>query len=347
MTSDKPLVLVSGATGFIAKHVVLALLNAGYRVRGTSRSASRVGELRAAFLGRLDQGVDLDQDFELVAADLTSDVGWETAFQGVSALVHTASPFPATSPRNEDDLIVPAVDGTMRVLRAAAAGGVERIVLTSSAAAIAYGQPDVNAYDESVWTDVSGPGVSAYTKSKTLAERAAWAFAEKEALALSVINPTLVLGPVLDRHYGTSARILESLLNGSLPAVPELSFGVVDVRDIAEMHLKALQNPESIGKRHLGVTSVEWMRDIAAMLGEAYPQARVPKRRLPSWVVRAAGLVNKDMRSLAPDLGRKVEMRNAAGQALLGRPFRDARTATLDMAESLVAQGAVKGVSNG
>lgn len=342
MAVEKPLVTVTGATGFIAKHLVLALLNSGYRVRGTSRSARRAGEMVSALTSGIEQGVDLSSDFELVSADLESDEGWAAAFEGAEAVLHTASPFPATTPRDEQALIRPAVEGTRRVLSAAANAGVRRAVVTSSAAAVYYGHPHRDVFDESVWTDLEGPGVSAYTKSKTLAEQSAWAIAEEKGLALSVINPTLVLGPVLDRNYGTSARIVESLMTGRMPAIPNLSFGVVDVRDVADLHVRALETSESVGKRYLGVTSVEWIGDLAVMLRETYPTARVPRMRLPDWVIRAGGLVNKDMKSLVPDLGRKVAMQNGAGEALLGRPFRDARTATLDMAQSLVTQGAIK-----
>lgn len=346
MSGQKQLVTVTGATGFIAKHIVLALLNGGYRVRGTSRSNARQDEMRHALAPRVGEGVDLERDFALVTADLLAEEGWSDALDGAGALMHTASPFPASSPRNEDELIKPAVEGTQRVLAAAASAGVKRVVLTSSAAAVYYGHPDLDLFDESIWTNLDGPGVSAYTKSKTLAERAAWTLAEERGMELSVINPTLVLGPVLDGHYGTSARIVQSLLSGRLPAVPRLSFGVVDARDIADMHVRALETPNSIGKRYLGVTSVEWMQDLAEMLKEAYPNARVPRLGLPDWVIRAGGLVSKDMGSLVPDLGRKVSMKNAAGEALLGRPFRDARTATVDMAESLVVLGDIKGLQS-
>lgn len=342
MAEQKQLITVSGATGFVAKHLVLALLNQGYRVRGTSRSAARADELRAALAGHVGADVDVGRDVELVGADLMSERGWEAALDGAAALMHTASPFPAATPRNENELIGPAVSGTKTVLGAAEKAGVKRVILTSSAAAVYYGHPERNEFDESVWTDLDGPGVTAYTKSKTLAERAAWAAADARGLELTAINPTLVLGPVLDRHYGTSARIVESLMTGRLPAIPRISFGLVDVRDIADMHVRALETPQSIGQRYLGVASVEWMGEVASILRGAYPTARVPRMRLPDLILRAAGLVNKDAAALAADLGRKVDMHNGAGEELLGRPFRNAKTAVLDMAESLVAQGTVK-----
>lgn len=335
--AKKPIIVVTGATGFIAKHVVLALLQAGYKVRGSSRAAGRIEELRTALTPRLGEEIDLDEDLVLSEADLTRPGGWQWIMAGADALIHTASPFPERTPRDADLLIRPAVAGTQTVLGAAAEAGLARVVLTSSAAAIGYGHPQRTRFDESVWSNLDGPGVGAYTRSKTLAERAAWALAAERDLKLTAINPTLVLGPALDRHYGTSVKIVESLLSGRIPALPRLQFGVVDVRDVADLHVAALRNDESAGKRYLGVAGMAEMAEVAAILRAAYPEARVARRMLPDFVLKAAAFIDRDAAQLAVDLGRRIEMDNGAGRALLGRDFRSAEDAVLASAQSLYA----------
>src|SRR5215469_6500314 len=245
------LVLVTGGSGFIGAHCILALLNAGYRVRTTVRSLKREGDVRAMLkVG----GVDAGERLSFVEADLMSDAGWPAAVAGCGYVLHVASPLPPSVPKHEDDLIVPARDGALRVLRAARDAGVKRVVQTSSFGAIGYGHKVREApFDETDWTDVNGGDVIAYSKSKTLAERAAWDFIAKEGggLELAVVNPVGVFGPVLGPDYSASILMVQRLMDGALPGCPKLYFGAVDVRDVADLHLRAMTQPAAKGERFL------------------------------------------------------------------------------------------------
>ena len=231
-------VLLTGVSGFIAKHVALKLLNAGYNVRGTVRRLDRAAEIKAALQPYLSENAG---QLSLVQADLESDAGWAEAMSGITAPVHTASPFPIAQPKDPAVVIRPAVEGTERVLKAAAAAGVTRVVLTSSTVAILNEAKADTLQDEADWCDVHLPSTTPYAKSKTLAERAAWEVAKARGLKLTTINPGLVLGPPLDEHYGSSLGLIERFLKGKDPMLPALGFPIVDVRDVAEMHLRALQ----------------------------------------------------------------------------------------------------------
>ena len=236
------MVLVTGGSGFVGSHCILTLLNAGYRVRTTVRSLAKEPEVRRMLA---TAGADPGEELSFVAADLGSDDGWPQAVAGCRYVLHVASPFPGRQPKDENDLIVPAREGALRVLRAARDAGVKRLVLTSSFAAIGYGTPAKDTpYTEADWTDPTGR-VSAYVKSKTLAERAAWDFIDREGgdLELAVVNPVGILGPVLGRNLSTSIELVRRLLSGSLPGLPKTSFGLVDVRDVADLHLRAMVDP--------------------------------------------------------------------------------------------------------
>lgn len=242
------LVLLTGVSGFIAKHVALKLLNAGYTVRGTLRRMDRSDEVRAALAPYLTEHAG---ELTFVQADLESDAGWADALQGITALVHTASPFPCAQPKDAATVIRPAVEGTERVLKAAAVAGVTRVVLTSSTVAVLNEAKPDTLQDEADWCDIHLPTTTPYAKSKTLAERAAWEIAKARGLRLSTINPGLVFGPPLDEHYGTSLALVERILKGRDPMLPPTGLPVVDVRDVAEMHLRALQRPETEGRRYI------------------------------------------------------------------------------------------------
>ena len=333
-------VLVTGGTGFIGAHCIRRLHEDGHAVRTTVRSLAREAEVR-----RLagDGG-----PLEVVAADLTADDGWAEAAAGCDHVLHVASPFPLGVPKHEDELIVPARDGALRVLRAARDAGARRVVLTSSFAAIGYGHGASDTVrDETSWTDVDGPGVSAYAKSKTLAERAAWDFVRDEGgdLELSVVNPVAVLGPLLGPDTSTSIELVKRLIDGSMPGMPKVGFGIVDVRDVADLHVRAMTAPEAAGERFIAIGErFRWISDLAAMLREELPPARakkVPKRELPSPLVKVASRFDKGLAQLVPELGRERGATSAKAREVLGWQPRSDREATVATAESLLALGIV------
>jgi dihydroflavonol-4-reductase len=335
-------VLVTGGSGFLAGHVILRLLADGYRVRTTVRSPRREADVRAA----LDRAGADTAGLEFATADLTADDSWVTAAQGCDAVMHVASPFPARQPVDENDVIGPAREGTLRVLRAAAEVGVRRIVMTSSFAAIGYSaKPSGGPYDETDWTDPSAPN-SPYVKSKTLAERDAWDFAAANDIELTVINPVGIFGPVLGTDLATSVLIVKGLLQGTPPVLPLASFAMVDVRDVAALHVMALANPHAVGQRFLAaagqpVTLPEIAGILRSRLGSA--GRRVPRRTASDWAVRAAARVVPALRELAGLLGEPKRIHATKATEVLGwqpRPVADTLVAT---AESLLDGGLVRG----
>ncbi len=352
-------VLVTGGSGFIASHTILQLLGAGYQVRTTVRSLSREGDVRAMLkVGgspphepgpvRGDPGSEPGERLQFVAADLMSDAGWPAAVAGCEFVLHIASPFPSTVPKHEDELIVPAREGSLRVLRAARDAGVKRVVLTSSFAAIGYGHPEQDAaFTEEDWTNPDGADVMPYTKSKTLAERAAWDFIARDGagLELSVVNPVAVFGPVLGPDYATSILLVQRMMDGAMPGVPRMCFGVVDVRDVADLHLRVMTNPAAKSERFLAVAGdFMWMVEIAnvlkARLGEA--AKRVPTRQLPNWVVRLASLREPAVKQIIPELGKWKNATSEKAQRVLGWSPRSREDSVVATAESLVRLGLVK-----
>lgn len=334
------LVLVTGGSGFIGAHCIKRLHDDGYRVRTTVRSLAREAEVR-----------DLvgDGPLEVVAADLTDDAGWAEAVAGCDSVLHVASPFPLAQPKHEDELIVPARDGALRVLRAARDGGVRRVVLTSSFAAIGYGDGDEHGrtvYDETHWTDVDGPGVSAYAKSKTVAERAAWQFVEAEGgdLELAVVNPVAVLGPLLGPDASTSIELVKRLLDGSMPGTPKVAYGVVDVRDVADLHVRAMTAPEAAGERFLALgEDFRWISEMGAWLREAFPDRakKIPTRELPNVLVRLASRFDGSLRQLTPELGVRKHATNEKARRVLGWAPRSDREAVVASGESVLGLGLV------
>jgi dihydroflavonol-4-reductase len=332
-------VLVTGGSGFLAGHVIRRLLDQGYRVRTTLRSLDRESEVRT-WIGRDTR------ELTFVAADLTSDDGWPAAVTGCDYVLHVASPFPLQQPNNEDDLIKPARDGTLRVLRAAAAAGVRRVVVTSSFAAIGYSpKPSGLPYDESDWTDASGQQ-SPYVKSKTLAERAAWDFAAQhpDGPELTVINPVGIFGPVLGGDYASSVGIIQILLDGKLPLVPRSSFAIVDVRDVADLHATAMVSPRAAGERFLAaagqpVTLPEVARILRSRLGDG--ATRVPNREAPDWLVRAAARFVPPLEGLAALLGEPKLISTAKATDVLGWQPRPTADTVADTGESLLELRAV------
>ena len=342
------LVLVTGGSGFIGSHAILQLLAAGYRVRTTVRNLSREAEVRAMLkVGGLPE--DLAGRLTFLTADLKHDEGWLTATEGCAYVLHVASPFPPNVPKHEDELIVPAREGALRVLRAARDAGVKRVVMTSSFAAIGYGHPEQTApFDERSWTDVSRPGVSAYAKSKTMAERAAWDFiaAEGNTLELSVVNPVGVFGPVLGPDVSPSILVVQKLLDGALPGCPRVSFGIVDVRDVVDLHLRAMIGAAAKGERFLAVAGEPmWFVEIAKLLKAHLGDAakRVPVRQLPDWLLRLAALRDPAVKLILPEIGKWKRVSHAKAERLLQWTPRSNKDAILATAESVVSLGLWKG----
>lgn len=330
-------VLVTGARGFIAKHCIVALLQGGHRVRGTLRNAADEAEVRAAIATKVDAGDRLS----FAMADLTSDTGWDEAVAGCGAVMHVASPYPMHQPRDVNEVVRPARDGTLRVMRAARGAGAKRVVLTSSVVAVAAGRTDKTRFDESDWSDVDA-GLIAYSLSKTLAERAAWEFvADGRGPELAVINPGQVFGPPLDAELQTSGDMIANLLRGRYPLVPKFGLPVVDVRDVAAAHVAALENPAAAGQRFLVTDAFLWFSDIARILGEAFPAYRrkMPKGELPNVVSRLIAPFRPEVRGVKGDLGRLWEMNSEKAKRVLGITIRPAREAVVAMADGLIRFG--------
>ncbi|MEO6298588.1 MAG: NAD-dependent epimerase/dehydratase family protein [Paracoccaceae bacterium] len=330
-------ILLTGITGFIAKHVALKLLGAGYSVRGTVRRLDRTEEVRAALRPHLK--AEALERLTFAACDLESDMGWDDAMGGITTLVHTASPFPIALPKDEMTLIRPARDGTLRVMKVAHAAGVKRIVLTSSTAAVQNGRQGVLSEDD--WCDPAVAGVSAYAKSKVLAERAAWQFAISAAQALTVINPGFVLGPPLDGNFGSSIGVVKRILAGRDPMLPLIGFVCVDVRDVAEMHLRAVQRPETAGKRYMAAAGSLTMPQMGAILKAAYPARRIPTWTAPKFALQVLALFDAQIRAILPSVGQLVEASNARAVAEMGMEFIAPDAALLASAEWLVRNGGV------
>ena len=338
-------VLVTGGSGFIGSHSILQLLAAGHQVRTTVRSLKREVDVRALLK---EGGAEPGDRLTFIAADLENDGGWQEAVVGCEYVLHVASPFPPNLPKHEDELIVPAREGALRVLRVSRDAGVRRVVMTSSFAAIGYGHPPQEApFNETAWTDINGEGVTPYVKSKTLAERAAWDFMAREggSLELSVVNPVGVFGPVLGPDYSTSILLVQRLMDGSMPGCPQLDFGVVDVRDVADLHIRAMTHPAAKGERFLAVAGdFMSMVDIAKVLKNRLGALakRVPTRRLPNWLVRIASIRDPAVKQILPELGKKKNATSEKAKAVLGWTPRSREEAVVATAESLIRIGLLK-----
>ena len=339
------LVLVTGGSGFIGAQCILHLLEAGYRVRTTVRTLKREPAVRALLkAGGAEPGFALD----FFAANLKRDAGWPDAVAGCDFVLHVASPFPLRMPDNEDDLIVPAREGALRVLRASRDAGVKRVVLTSSFAAIGYGHtnPD-RLFTEETWSNPSGPGVNAYAKSKTLAEYAAWQFMEHEGgeLELAVVNPVGVFGPVLGPDLSTSIELVKRLMDGALPGCPHLSYGVVDVRDVADLHLRAMIDPAAKGERFLAVGDGSvTVKQMALALKQCMGDAarHVPTWEIPDWLVRFVAVFDKSIAQIVPELGHVKRISNEKARKVLGWTPRSNEEAIVATAESLLRLGLLR-----
>jgi dihydroflavonol-4-reductase len=340
-------VLLTGASGYIGKHIALQLLNQGYSVRASVRSLSKSDEVRGAVLPHLIDKTKLDSRLTFVELDLEKDAGWDAALKGVDLLMHTASPFPIASPKDENELIRPAVDGTLRALKAAHNAGVHRVILTSSMAAI-YGcnlPAGKTEYDETLWTDVTHPiGRVPYTKSKTLAEKAAWDYVKNSApkIALTTINPVLVLGAPLDKNFGSSISVVERILKGKDPMLPDIRFAIVDVKDVALMHVAAITNDATKGERLLASSETYSFVQIAKVLKSIYPKGKVKTTQAPSPLIKFLSLFDAEIKAVLPLLGKPMAISGAKAKRVLGISFIPVQVTLRDSADYLVKNGFIK-----
>ena len=333
-------VLVTGGSGYIAGFLIRQLIENGWTVNTTVRSLKREDEVR----GWLQ--VD-NSKLRFFAADLENDAGWAEAMAGCSHVAHVASPFPLDVPKHADDLVVPAREGALRALRFARGAGVRRFVLTSSMAAIAYGHgQDRELYDESDWTNLDNPGVMPYPRSKTVAERAArdWVAAEGGDLEFASVNPAAVFGPLLSDDLSTSIELVKQLLEGKVPMCPDIGFGIIDVRDFADLHYRALTAPDIRNERYVCSGPFLKMIDVAniltANLGDK--ARKVPTRKMPDWLLKLFALVRPELKQLVAELGnvRGGDSRHAIDT--LGWTVRPPEEAILATAHSLIERGIVK-----
>ncbi len=331
--------LVTGASGFIAMHCILQLLEQGYRVRGTLRTPAREKNLRQT----LARHIDADNRLEFVTADLTSDDGWRDAVEGCTYVLHVASPLPRELPKHEDELIVPAREGTLRVLNAAAEAGVQRVVLTSSIAALVHGHPrdGSKTFNENDWSSTNGD-IEPYPKSKTLAECAAWDYVNgldgDNKLELAVINPGLVLGPILDRDYGTSGELVRKLMRREVPGSPNIGFAPVDVRDVAAAHLAAMTIPEAGGQRFCCALEFIWMQEIAKILDDHFSGRgyKISTRRVPDFLIRIVARFDKTVQLAVGNLGKRSDISSEHIRNVLNWQPHSVEEMVVAMGESMI-----------
>ena len=332
--TDKETVLVTGASGYIAMQIVLQLLQGGYTVRGSIRSLDKEQHLRDIFA----RHVDANDRLEFVELNLLSDTGWSDAVQGCTYMLHTASPLPSPDIKDENELIQPALEGTQRALKAAATANIKRVVLTSSGNAILdpTQYTPTRVFTEADWAE---PGnVDPYSKSKIMAERAAWDIAKQHEIELVAICPGLVLGPILEDRVQSSVRVIADSLKRELPAIPNAGFPIVDIRDVADAHIIAMTHPQAVGKRFICSTEYWTLWDLVSLLNESYGAQgyQIPMRRLPNFALRFFGLFDKSLEQLILWLGKDMKLSNEQLTSTFGVEPRPVKQAILDTAQSLI-----------
>ena len=330
-------VLVTGGSGFIALHCIDQLLEKGYAVRTTVRSESRIDEIKKA----MNQYPNLDQNLEFHICDLLEDSGWEEAVHGCEYVLHVASPFILEVPNDEDVLIRPAVDGTLRVLKACSRSNVKKVVLTSSVAAVAYGHDKSKIYDESDWSNTGeDSGITPYAKSKTLAEKAAWDFLDnldsEKKFDFTVINPVGVFGPMLTSDIGTSNSLVSKLINGELPACPATHMGYVDVRDVAKAHIFSMLNKSTNDKRIIVSESEMFFVDVGRILNDAGFK-KSPTKQMPNWLVKILAIFVKELSGVTKSLGKRVDTDKSRAKSLFDWDYISAKDSIVDTANQLSA----------
>lgn len=340
---SKVTVVVTGASGFIAKHCIAELVKAGYAVRGTVRSQDKADAVRAAVARAGGDAAAVS----FAIADLTSDAGWDEAMAGAVFALHVASPFPLGQPRSRDEVVGPARDGTLRVLAAAKRNGVKRVVLTSSIAAVMY--PSIGeqsrTYTEIDWTDPARADLTPYIASKAVAEKSAWTYVQSTpgAPQLAVINPGFVQGPALDGDLSTSHEVIRQMAQGKMPASPQAGYAMVDVRDVAALHVKAMLHPAAAGQRFLATNGYLMLREIAEMVARTLPDLarKVPRREAPDLVVRLLSYFDSGAKAVLPDLGVRRRCDSRKARELFDFTFRSPSDAVVSSVQSLRALGQI------
>ncbi len=336
-------VLVTGGTGYIAGELIRQLLAKGWTVHTTVRNKAKSEAMLRKRVGGPDDGA-----FRVFQAELMDDAGWAEAVAGCTHVAHVASPIAAAPPKHEDDMIVPAREGTLRVLRFAKEAGVQRFVQTSSMAAVAYGRSEkVYTVDESDWTDIAHPDITPYVKSKTISERAArdWIAEHGAGMEFVSVNPAMVLGPVDDADFSPSVEAVKQVLNGSMPMAPDLGFAIVDTRDCADLHVRCLEEPGLAGERFLAAGRFMKIIDIAEVLRARLPSEhtrKVPTKVMPNWMVSMLALVNPGVRSIRNEIGKTRNVDASHARERLGWETREVEESIVDCAKSLIDHGVVK-----
>ena len=342
MPSSKP-ILVTGASGFVALHTIIQLLQQGYKVRATLRTLSREFEVREA----VGKQVEIKDSLEIVGADLNQESGWDKIVENCESVLHVASPFPLLEPKDENELIAPAVQGTLRVLRASHDANIKRVVIVSSIAAVSSGHNgDSRTFDENDWSDVE-KNIGAYARSKTFAERAAWDFINsaenKNKMELVAVNPPLILGPVPNKDLPTSAEMISTLMLGQVPGVARIKVGIVDVRDVASALILAMTTPEAAGNRFLCPAGTIWLKNLAEALHKKYAARgyKINTLQFPVFLVHFLALFDKKIALVANDLNWDFEFSDEKIKRILKWNPRSMEESILSMAESLIEQGFV------
>jgi dihydroflavonol-4-reductase len=335
------LILVTGASGYVGKWCVVKLLERGYRVRGTIRSAAKAAQVRETVARVV--GAEAAGKLELVEADILSDANWPDVMNGVTAVMHVATAIRGDEPKDSSIVIRPAVEGTERVLRFAHGAGIKRVILTSSIATVGYGHGQTSGrrvYDESYFTNLDNMRWTwAYCIGKTRAERAAWDYAKANGMELTTIHPGAIIGPALDSDASISVGMVSSLLDGTTPAMPQNGFSIIDVRDVADMHVAALEKPEAIGERYLATAEYMPFPKVGEVLREAYPDQKITARIVPDWIIRLLAYFGGPIRQIINDIGNEKVFDGAKGERLMGHPYIPAKQTIIDTAESVKALG--------
>jgi dihydroflavonol-4-reductase len=332
------LILVTGASGFVGKWCVIKLLEKGYRVRGTVRSDAKAALVRKTVAGVV--GEEAVGRLELVKADILADAGWPAAMAGVDAVMHVATIIRGDEPKDPNVVIRPAVEGTERILRMAHDAGIRRVILTSSIATVGYGHGQTTGtkvYDETYFTKLESMRWTwAYCVGKTKAERAAWDYARANGMELTTIHPGAIIGPALDVDASISVGMVSGLLDNSTPGLPSNGFSIIDVRDVADMHVAALEHPEAIGQRYLATAEYMPFPKIAAVVQELYPDRKIVQRQVPDWIIRIVAMFGGPARQIINDIGNEKIFDGSNGEKLIGHPYIPARQSIKDTAESVL-----------